>query len=386
MSSCYCLPLASRELPVLLINLCISLPMKLLDLQRLLLTCLICLLAGWLLKMLNLPAPFLLGSLFGTWFAGRVLLPYFPKLPALGIPRWFNIAVVLGLSTLIGAAFQPEMIAKLSIWSGSVVAMLLTTLLATAAGYYYLHHIRAYDRILALLCTLPGGQAEVIALSRDLVEKDYVVAFCHLVRVAFIASLIPLLLFLTEGQMGVEASYTATAQLPHLQNLSALDLLHFAAIAGGGFLFAKLIRLPIAHLLGPLIVSSVAHLFGWVEIPRVQEFIILAQVTIGGGVGSRLAQIETREIISYLGDALVNTLILVVIYCGVALLVGRYMAIEPMKMILAFIPGGIYEVTVLALIFGYELAFVAFHHTVRLLLVFLSLPVVAGWFAKDADK
>lgn len=50
--------------------------------------------------------------------------------------------------------------------------------------------------------------------------------------------------------------------------------MQFAALAAGGFLFAKLIRLPIAHLLGPLIVSSVAHLFGWGEIPRVQEFII----------------------------------------------------------------------------------------------------------------
>ena len=48
-----------------------------------------------------------------------------------------------------------------------------------------------------------------------------------------------------------------------------------------------------------------------------------------------------------------------------------------MKLLLAFIPGGLYEVTLLALIFGFDIAFfVAFHHTVRVMMVFFGLPFI----------
>ena len=45
-------------------------------------------------------------------------------------------------------------------------------------------------------------------------------------------------------------------------------------------------------------------------------------------------------------------------------------------MLLAFIPGGLYEVTLLALVFGFDVAFVGFHHTIRIILIFLALPVL----------
>jgi uncharacterized membrane protein AbrB (regulator of aidB expression) len=48
------------------------------------------------------------------------------------------------------------------------------------------------------------------------------------------------------------------------------------------------------------------------------------------------------------------------------------------------VPGGLYEVTLLALIFGFDVAFVAFHHTVRVMLIFLSLPVLAMRLGGDA--
>lgn len=356
------------------------------DVKSLLLTVLVCLFSGWLLQQLNLPAPFLLGSLFGTWIAGSFMRGFKLSLPALGIPRWFHVSVVLGLSALIGAAFTPDLIPKLSRWSGSVVAMLSTTLLATGMAYYYLHRMRGYDKVMALLCSLPGGQAEVVAISRDLLEKDYVVAFFHLTRVAFIVSFIPLLLLLIEGQEGVEASYVATDQLADVASLSLPVLLQFVGVAVGGYLLAKVIHLAIPHLLGPLLLSSVLHLLGWIEIPRVQEFIILAQVTIGGGVGARLSQVKLRELFGYLGDALVITFLLVSVYCLVALILGQWMGVDLMQMVLAFIPGGLYEVTVLALIFGYELAFVAFHHTIRVLMIFLALPAVVKWFGRNHSR
>lgn len=345
------------------------------DLKQLALTFMVCLVVGSLFQLLHLPAPYLLGSLFGTWIAGKYTPVAFGEL---GVPRWFHTIVVLGLSTLIGATFNPEMIPKLSLWAGTVFAMLVTTVIATLAGYQYLHRVRGYERNLAFLCSLPGGQAEVIALSRDLVDKDYVVAFCHLVRVVIVVGMIPLLLALTQGRDGVAASYEVTAQLPGILELPPLTLFEFLGIGIGGYFIAKWLHIPIPHLLGPLILSALVHLTGWVEVPRINEFILLAQVTIGGGVGAKLSKIDSKELLSYFWDAITNAVIVVSIYCAVALTIGWLGDLGPMKMVLGFIPGGIYEVTVLALIFGFDVAFVAFHHTVRVLLIFLTLPLFAS--------
>ena len=345
------------------------------ELKQIALTFTVCLIVGYLCEALHLPAPYLLGSLFGTWIVGKFIPASFGDL---GVPRWFHTAVVLGLSTLIGATFNPDMIPKLSLWAGTVFAMLVTTVIATFAGYQYLHRVRGYESKLAFLCSLPGGQAEVIALSRDLVDKDYVVAFCHLVRVVIVVAMIPLLLAVTQGREGVAASYEVTAQLPGIFDLPPLTLFEFFGIGIGGYFFAKWLRIPIPHLLGPLIVSALVHLSGLVEVPRINEFILLAQVTIGGGVGAKLSKIDTKELLSYFWDAIANAVIVVSIYCAIALTIGWWGDLGPMKMVLGFIPGGIYEVTVLALIFGFDVAFVAFHHTVRVLLIFLTLPFFAS--------
>jgi uncharacterized membrane protein AbrB (regulator of aidB expression) len=52
--------------------------------------------------------------------------------------------------------------------------------------------------------------------------------------------------------------------------------------------------------------------------------------------------------------------------------------VQFLRMLLAFIPGGLYEVTLLSLIFGFDVAFVAFHHSIRVILVFLLLPLAVS--------
>jgi membrane AbrB-like protein len=244
--------------------------------------------------------------------------------------------------------------------------------------------IRNYSFIMALLSCIPGGQAEVITISRDLVEKDYVVALFHLVRVALVFCSTPLILALVEGQAAVTASNMALQTMPSLVSLDIKTLLSFLAIAICGLPLARLLRIPMPHLIGPLMISSALHVLGFVEIPRISEFVILAQVAIGGSVGARLARVPFVELAVYLRDALVNSFIVLGTYGITAYGLSALTGIDFIKMLLAFVPGGLYEVTLLALIFGFDVAFVAFHHTIRVMLVFLGLPFVIA-FAKKRN-
>jgi membrane AbrB-like protein len=328
---------------------------------------------GLLCQKIGLPAPFLLGSLFGVWCLGGGITPL---RGTLGVPRWFHVPVVLGLGTLIGGNFRPDIMMHMDSWASTVSAMFGATILATLAGLYYLIRIRKYDFTLALLSCIPGGQAEVIMISRDLVDKDYVVALFHLVRVALVFCLTPLILAVMQGHEAVQASNAALHAMPSMMNLPLKTLLIFGAISIISLPIARLLKLPMPHLIGPLLISSALHILGLVEIPRISEFVILAQLTIGGAVGARLAKVPVFELATYLRDAIVNAVIVLATYGFTAWALASWTSIEFMKLLLAFIPGGLYEVTLLALIFGFDIAFVAFHHTVRVMLVFMGLPMI----------
>lgn len=335
----------------------------------------IALATGLLFRWLDLPAPFLIGSLFGVWLSGVIIEPLRPKLV---VPQWLYLPVALGLGTLIGANFRPDVLAHVSAAATTVSAMVAATLLATLAGLVFLMRIRHYNFITALLCCVPGGQAEVVMMSRDLTDKDYVVALFHLVRVALVFCSTPLLLALIEGEASVIASNAALQAMPSLANIDLKTLLIFLAVPTISLPLARHLHLPMPHLIGPLLVSSSLHIAGLIEIPRINEFIILAQITIGSSVGARLAKVPFVKLAGYLGDAVVNALIILSAYGAMAFFIASLTGIDFVNMLLAFVPGGLYEVTLLALIFGFDVAFVAFHHTIRMMLIFFSLPLIVG--------
>ncbi|MFT5113750.1 MAG: membrane AbrB-like protein [Parasphingorhabdus sp.] len=328
--------------------------------------------AGYFLNLLGAPAPYLLGSLFGVWLIGSFVAP-------LGrifrITRWLHRSIILGLSTLLGAMFTPAIFDNLGTWSFTVLVMTLVTLLSAIVSFLFFTRMRGYEPRLAMLCSAPGGQAEIVMLSRDLVDKDYVVALCHLVRVVMVFCIVPFLLAFTQGQVAVDASNTALFELPGVADIPYHVLLQFAGLALGGFVLARGLKLPMPHLVGPLILSGLCHIVGWVDLPRISEFVLLAQLAIGSAIGARLCRVAWREIFGYLKDAIINAVFIVILFISAAWLVAQFTQPTFLNLTLAYMPGGIYEVTLLALLFSFDVAFVAFHHTIRVLIIFLSLPL-----------
>ena len=184
---------------------------------------------GWLFFQAGMPAPYLMGSLFGVWFGGALLRPIQPYL---GVARWFHIPVILGLAVMIGAAFDQQMLVQITIWWKSLCVMMITTFIVCMTGYQLLTRWRGYDKRLAFFCSLPGGQAEAMILARQMVEKDYVVALFHLVRVTVVFLSTPLLLAFIQGGDAVAASNRTLASMPSIFDLPlyALGLFIFIAV------------------------------------------------------------------------------------------------------------------------------------------------------------
>ena len=343
------------------------------DLVKMGVTFALALSTGWLFFQAGMPAPYLMGSLFGVWFGGALLRPIQPYL---GVARWFHIPVILGLAVMIGAAFDQQMLVQITIWWKSLCVMMITTFIVCMTGYQLLTRWRGYDKRLAFFCSLPGGQAEAMILARQMVEKDYVVALFHLVRVTVVFLSTPLLLAFIQGGDAVAASNRTLASMPSIFDLPlyALGLFIFVAVLGLGL--ALILRLPLPYLLGPMCLSILFHLMGWADLPRINEFVILAQLAIGGAIGARLAKVPFQEVFGYLKDAFITTVLILSLFFIAAIIMAMTEAFNFLELWLAFVPGGLYEVTLLALIFGFDVAFVAFHHTVRIIPLIFAMSFI----------
>ena len=344
------------------------------DIRKMAVTFFLAAVTGVLFLELDFPAPFLMGSLLGVWFTGGSI----PLLrPHLGVARWFHIPVVLGLGVFIGSYFKGDLIGRTITYAPTVIAMVIVTIIVTATSFFFLTSIRKYDRLTAILCAIPGGQAEAVVMARDMVEKDYIVALFHLTRVAFVFITTPLLLAAIEGQEAVAGSNQLLKSIPGVFDLNFEQGIFFVLMAVGGLMLAMLIRLPMPHLLGPVLLSAGCHATGLVDVPQIFEFLMLAQLVIGCGVGARLAQVEFAELLIYMKDAAINTSIIIALYFGAAVVIAILLGVTILEVWLAFVPGGLYEVTLMAVIFGFDIAFIAFHHTIRIIIIFITMPPIA---------
>ncbi len=72
------------------------------------------------------------------------------------------------------------------------------------------------------------------------------------------------------------------------------------------------------------------------------------------------------------------TAIIIAVALGYALAVGSLTGLPPVALLLAFVPGGVAEMGILALLVGVDPIFVATHHLVRVLLVYAVIPTLAA--------
>ena len=165
-----------------------------------------------------------------------------------------------------------------------------------------------------------------------------------------------------------------------------------AGARGLGYLFARRVRLPAATFVGPLLGSAAAHLAGWIATEPPYLLLALAQLVIGSSVGARFSgtplALIGRSLPLGAGATLLMLLVTLAFGGGLHALTGHSLAL----LLLAFIPGGFAEMSLIALGMGVDPAFVVTHHSLRVFLVVLiALPLFAwleraGWLGRPAGR
>lgn len=321
--------------------------------------------AGYLFYLARLPLPWMLGAMIANAAAALGGLPV--RSPALIRPA---MAGVLG--TMLGASFGVEFLSHVMQWKLTLAGMLVCTLIGATLSYQVLRRLGAMPPSTAYFAAMPGGLLEMTMLAEQSKADVRTVALVHAFRIFVTVLCLP---FIISVLIGLPIARNAPAKLFVLPTLDTMVWL--VAIAAAGCLLGHLVRLPAKFMLGPLILSAAVHMSGISNFTVDPLLVAIAQIVIGTNIGTRFAGFDKRVIVRTSGIAILTTAILIGVAAAVGYGVGLLMQTPFIVLLLAYAPGGLAEMSLIALALHLEIAFIATHHLLRV----ISVIVVSRLFS-----
>ena len=313
---------------------------------------------------LKAPLPWMLGAMTASTIAAlagaRISAPTVVRMP-----------MVLIVGVMVGATFSPEILGRFPEWWQTIVILLLLSIVLGAVCTTYLHVFSGFDLSTAYFSAMPGGLIEMVTLAEEHKGDIRTVALVHSVRILVIVFCVPITVRLIEGV----AAGSSGALRFSVVDMSAVDLLWIFGTGIAGIVVGRLLRVPASYLLGPLIASAVVHAAGISEFKLPAEFLYLAQLVIGTSVGCRFVGVASATVFRIIRVAFGMTVIFLVVTALFALLAAELSDYGFVPLFLAYAPGGLPEMSLVAIALHIEVAFVAFHHIVRLFMVMGGAPL-----------
>lgn len=313
----------------------------------------------------HLPLPWFLGSLTACIAASVIGLP-FERPSQLSIP----MRAVLGVA--VGAAFTPELLARFGSMTLSLALLLPFMVAIIWFGMLYFERVAGYDRPTAFFCAVPGGLTDMVTMAADAGASPRTVTLTQATRIVLIVFLLP---FWLQWVGGRSIGLFVPGAL-HLHQFLLVDAVMLIALGWAGWRLAERIGLAGAPLVGPMILSGLAHAAGLTTAKLPIEILILAQVTLGILLGAQFRGLTFREFSSTLVTGAGFSLVLVIFTGLVAVLVSKLTGFDSTTVLLAYAPGGQSELNLLAFILNLDVAFTALHHLVRLAIVIFGAQIV----------
>jgi uncharacterized protein len=318
----------------------------------------------WLVGM---PLPFLLGPL------AACLITALMGARLSGPPtHWLNsVRTILGVAA--GSSVSPSLMEQLPLTLASAALVPVFIAASLLLGFPFFRRIAGFDRPTAYFATMPGGFAEMILFGGEKGGNVRALSLVHATRILTLVSLTP---FIINIYLDVDLSVAPGVRL---LDIPAKDLVIMAICAFVGYHGAIRIGIFGASVLGPMILSALASIFGLIENRPPTEALILAQFVIGISIGSHYVGVTRHEFRYVISASVGYALILaaLTLACGeIVYLLGLN---DLLHGILAFAPGGQPEMVMLAILTGADITYVIFHHVLRLMLVMSFTPLLSRW-------
>ncbi len=280
--------------------------------------------------------------------------------------------VIPVIGVMLGSAIRPELFEQISGWVVTLLMLPIYLGIASGISFAVYRKLGRYDPVTAFFSAMPGGLNEMLILGGAAGGDERKIALAHAARVLLVILFVALFFGLFLGiRSGANTANWISLSTPTLTDYALL-----IAAAVIGLKLGKILRLPAVPVFGPMIVSGVFHLIGWVEIAPPSVFVIIAQVVIGTIIGTRFIGASLGEIRRDLSLATAASCLMLIVAAGFATVIAMAAGVTLSEAFLAFAPGGLTEMSLLTLAMGQDVAYVSAVHIIRITLVIAIAPAL----------
>ena len=326
-------------------------------------------LGGLVFDLVGVPAAWMSGAMIATVLWGA--LGFARTLP----PALSDSAMLVSGATM-GAAVTPAAIAAVARYPLSLLTLVVGVIAISGASMLWLTRVSGWRRDDAVLASVPGALSTVLAVAADRNAAVASIAIVQSLRLFVLVALLPSAVVLSGGgQVGL-----AIGQGQPVASPTGLALV----LAGGLMLGAVLRRLGVAApvLLGATLVSTVLHATESASgiLPPILSTAGL--VLIGVFVAERFRTLDwsfMRKTLPAAVGSFAISMMVAALFSAVAAWLAR---VSYADALVAFAPGGLEAMMVLALVLGLDPLYVGIHHIARFLGIGVLVPFIVTWLQR----
>jgi len=316
---------------------------------------------GTALQYVGVPHGLLLGSILATSLIASNLR-FAPTLP-LGLGF---IQIVLGIATGLMFKAWDSHTAAAMLPSLGILFLCLTAQIAMAS--FWLFKVSGWNLKDSLLAVYPGALAAVF----DLLESERAsgkVIVVHLVRLLSITVLVS---FLIPAQTGM-----ALAESSPLVFSTVLTVLSLIALSIGIGRLLLRIGVPAPFMLTAIVATAASIKMGYLHNFQMPEWSVdAATVIIGVLIGSKFKDISFGELIRHGRAGMMAVALMLLIAAAFAGVAGRVLGSDPLSLWMAYMPGAIETIAIVAFGGGLNVVFILTHHLVRMVVLHFAPAVI----------
>ena len=326
---------------------------------------------GGLCWLAGIPAPWLAGSMVAAIVAVLAGVK-------VAVPDWLRVTsfILLGIQT--GTSVNLDTVERAAHWPLSIALLGLTVVAVTWACTSYYTRVRKWDGATALFASLPGALSLVVLLASETRADMRRVTIAQSIRLFFLIAVLPALITLMSPAAAVGQTVVQVGSLWQLVLLVA------AATAAG--LGLERLRVPAGLILGPTLAGAALELSGLVQGVAPMILLVPANVILGVMVAARFGGFSLGQLWQALGEGFSGFAVALVVAAAGAGIASAAAGLPFALTLLAFAPGGLDAMTLMAFALNLDPAYVGSHQIARYAGMALTMPWITAMLLRRMER
>ena len=329
-------------------------------------------LGGWIMSYFPVPLPFMLGAMAASALSVAFLPSAF--MDGYNPPEYVRMPFIACIGLLIGAQVHLELITD---WRPIAVVFIVVTIFAPFAhflNYRMMRRFGGYDVPTAFFSAAPGGLIEAMSLGERAGAQIPLLTVQQFLRIILVVTLIPLAISLWVGHPVGSAAGLSTLSIGDIS-----PLWQIIAVGVLGYGLGRGLRIPAGQMTGPLILAGLLTATGLLPLTLPSWLVILAQIVIGTTLGLRFNGLSATVLRRGIALGVASSVLMLALGAILALLITSLADVSGSAAWLSLAPGGVTEMSLVALSLAADPALVTIAHVYR---IALTVFIMSAGYAR----